>query len=91
VGRNNARLASVWLDEYYSQFYFARAKKRYNKDFGSNYGDVSSRLELKRRLNCSSFEWYLNHVVPDMINPIYSLAFGEVWTQKFLIPGLVEF
>jgi hypothetical protein len=43
VGRNNARLASVWLGEYYSQFYFARAKKRYNKD----YGDVSSRLELK--------------------------------------------
>ncbi|OXA52185.1 Polypeptide N-acetylgalactosaminyltransferase 5 [Folsomia candida] len=74
VKRNNARLAAVWLDEF-AHFYFVRAGRGQGLP---NYGDVSSRLALRRSLNCSSFDWYLKNVIPSMFNPKSALAYGEV-------------
>lgn len=50
-----------------------------------NYGDVSSRLALRRSLNCSSFDWYLKNVIPSMFNPKSALAYGEVLFYVILV------
>ena len=61
---NQKRLAEVWLDEYKEIIYNNHPHLR-NLDAG----DVSSRIELRKSLNCKDFGWYLKNVVPDMYVP----------------------
>ncbi|XP_038078195.1 polypeptide N-acetylgalactosaminyltransferase 13-like [Patiria miniata] len=64
--RNAMRVVEVWTDEYKENFYNRLPHLR-SKDFG----DVEDRRQLRQRLGCKSFEWYLKNVykelyVPDM-------------------------
>ncbi|KAG8443592.1 hypothetical protein GDO86_012120 [Hymenochirus boettgeri] len=61
MAHNSLRLAHVWMDEYKEQYLAVRPELR-NKD----YGDISDRLALRKRLNCKSFKWYLDNVYPEM-------------------------
>ncbi|KAF7273830.1 hypothetical protein GWI33_013480 [Rhynchophorus ferrugineus] len=71
---NLARVALVWLDEW-SNFYF-----KYNEQARSMKEDqnVSSRMELKKRLKCRSFEWYLDNVWPQHFFPKDNRFFGRI-------------
>lgn len=31
-----------------------------------NYGNITDRVELRKKLNCESFKWYLDNVYPEM-------------------------
>lgn len=33
---------------------------------GRDYGDISDRVALRKRLQCHSFRWYLDTVYPEM-------------------------
>ncbi len=72
VRKNTVRLAEVWLDEYKNYYY-----ERLQNELG-DFGDVSQRKELRKRLQCKSFSWYLQNVFPEQFIPGESLYYGEV-------------
>ncbi|XP_054163141.1 polypeptide N-acetylgalactosaminyltransferase 11-like [Oppia nitens] len=61
---NSLRVAHVWMDDY-KKFFFMQRPDASNK----SYGDISNRFKLRQRLNCKSFEWYLNNVYPELRLP----------------------
>jgi polypeptide N-acetylgalactosaminyltransferase len=69
--RNNMRLVEVWMDEYKEHYYAKRPgiKKR-------DYGDTSERMELRNKLQCKSFDWFLKHVYPELPLPNENLWHG---------------
>ncbi|XP_071340365.1 polypeptide N-acetylgalactosaminyltransferase 11 isoform X2 [Trachinotus anak] len=61
MAHNSLRLAHVWMDEYKEQYLSLRPELRER-----SYGDISERVELRKRLQCHSFRWYLDTVYPEM-------------------------
>lgn len=49
-----------------------------NYSMQGDYGDVSDRKDLRNRLGCKSFGWYLKTMLPDMKLPETALYSGEV-------------
>ena len=41
-------------------------------------GDISARVALRAELNCSSFQWFLDTVYPELEVPARAVAAGEV-------------
>ncbi|EDO45829.1 predicted protein [Nematostella vectensis] len=72
--KNFNRLAEVWMDEYKDLYYNKKPQAK-----NSDYGDISKRLELRKRLKCKSFKWYINNIYPDVQMPeLDPPARGEV-------------
>ncbi|KAM6278775.1 polypeptide N-acetylgalactosaminyltransferase 14 [Porphyrio hochstetteri] len=66
--KNTKRTAEVWMDEFKQYYYAARPAAQ-----GRPYGNVQSRAELRKRLKCHSFKWYLENVYPELRIPKESL------------------
>lgn len=52
-------MAEIWLDEYKKYYYqmVGDSKTR-------NYGDITERVDIRKRLKCKSFDWYIKNVYP---------------------------
>lgn len=72
--KNLVRLAEVWVDEY-AMYYYLRT----GFDKG-NFGDISSRVKLRKDLGCKSFEWYLENVYTNVKLPD-NFAEGCIWNR----------
>ncbi|XP_067106584.1 polypeptide N-acetylgalactosaminyltransferase 9-like [Osmerus mordax] len=78
--RNALRAAEVWMDDYKSHVYMAWNIPMSNP--GVDFGDVSDRVALRKKLRCRSFQWYLDNVYPEMRVYNTTRAYGEVRNNK---------
>lgn len=77
--RNNNRLVEVWMDEF-KEFYYAantgmhQMQKTKINQFTVKIvlasrkvppGNLTERFNLKKRLQCKNFRWYLDNIYPE--------------------------
>uniref|UniRef100_A0AAX7VRZ8 Polypeptide N-acetylgalactosaminyltransferase n=1 Tax=Astatotilapia calliptera TaxID=8154 RepID=A0AAX7VRZ8_ASTCA len=78
LAKNLKRVAEVWMDEYAEYVYQRRPEYRH-----LSAGDMTAQKELRTRLNCKSFKWFMNEVawdLPKHYPPVEppAAAWGEV-------------
>ncbi|XP_073424001.1 polypeptide N-acetylgalactosaminyltransferase 10 isoform X1 [Dendrobates tinctorius] len=83
LARNLKRVAEVWMDEYAEFIYQRRPDYRHLSP-----GDVASQKELRAKLNCQNFKWFMNKVawdLPKFYPPVEppAAAWGEIRNKKF--------
>ncbi|XP_051536548.1 polypeptide N-acetylgalactosaminyltransferase 10 [Myxocyprinus asiaticus] len=61
LARNLKRVAEVWMDEYAEYIYQRRPEYRH-----LSAGDVAVQKELRNRLNCKNFKWFMTEVAWDL-------------------------
>ncbi|KAJ8916512.1 hypothetical protein NQ315_000154 [Exocentrus adspersus] len=77
-GINTARLAHVWMDEY-KRFFFMHQPGLENNPI---VGDLTHRKQLRQKLRCKSFKWYLDNVYPEKFVPDENVqAYGQARTE----------
>jgi len=79
LDRNDKRVATVWLGgEYASMF----TKMRFLEDI--DIGDVSEREAIKAKLQCKSFDWFLQNICLHTYIPDFSPKFMSLQSTRSL-------
>ncbi|KAF5285214.1 hypothetical protein FQR65_LT13329 [Abscondita terminalis] len=74
-GINTARLAHVWMDDYKRLFFMHQPGLENNPIVG----DLTHRKQLRKKLRCKSFRWYLDNIYPEKFIPDERVfAYGQV-------------
>jgi len=65
IQRNKLRTAAIWMDDYQKLVQYATPPL----PASMSLGDLSDRIDLRKRLGCRNFQWYIDNVVPNMFVP----------------------
>lgn len=75
---NYKRVIETWFDEKYKEFFYTREPMARFLDMG----DITQQLALKERLNCKSFQWFMDNIAYDVLEKYPELPpnlhFGEL-------------
>lgn len=74
--KNYQRVAEVWMDEFKDQYYLR------TKTSKGDIGDISSRVRLRKKLQCKSFQWYMDNVYPEMFMASKAVMVGELRNKQ---------
>lgn len=74
IWRNVRRVIDVWTDEYANYLHHS-----IHGLLGTDPGDISGRIALRKKLNCKPFKWYLENIFTHSRFPL-----------KFFFVGLVS-
>ncbi|XP_023669415.2 polypeptide N-acetylgalactosaminyltransferase 3 [Paramormyrops kingsleyae] len=78
IARNQVRLAEVWMDDY-KEIFYRRNPQAFQMSKEKSFGDISRRVDLRQRLQCKSFSWFLENIYPEVFLPdLNPLKFGSV-------------
>ncbi|RWS11300.1 polypeptide N-acetylgalactosaminyltransferase 5-like isoform X1 [Dinothrombium tinctorium] len=70
---NSARILETWMDDYRMFFY-----NLYPDAVRKDRGNTAPRREMRERLGCKSFTWYLENVYPESTFPLYYKFLGQI-------------
>ncbi|RZF44444.1 hypothetical protein LSTR_LSTR002217 [Laodelphax striatellus] len=74
---NYKRVIETWFDDKYKEFFYTREPLARYLDTG----DISQQLELKERLKCKSFQWYMENVAYDVFDKFPELPPNLHWGE----------
>ncbi|XP_017782077.1 PREDICTED: polypeptide N-acetylgalactosaminyltransferase 5 isoform X2 [Nicrophorus vespilloides] len=77
VLHNAARVAEVWMDEWKDFYYAMNPGAR-----SVPVGDVTARKNLRDKLQCKTFRWYLEHVYPESQMPLDYYYLGDIRNEE---------
>lgn len=77
IETNYKRVIEVWFDDEYKKYFYTRIPlaKYYDAE------DISEQLELKKRLNCKSFDWFMKNVASDVFKDFPKLPPNVHWGE----------
>jgi polypeptide N-acetylgalactosaminyltransferase len=82
--RNTKRAAEVWMDEYKHYYYAAVPSSK-----AISAGSLNNRLELREKLKCKPFKWYLDNVYPELQVPSKKdISFGVFQQDSYCMDTL---
>lgn len=73
---NYKRVVEVWMDEYKEYFYTREPLARQY-----DAGDISEQIELRNKLQCKSFKWYMENVAYDVLDKFPLLPKNLYWGE----------
>ena len=85
VAYNLMRVAETWMDGFRKYFYAAsRTWPERRRDLTKDdWASIQERIELRKKLQCKSFDWFMHHIMPYVETPpIEAVYYGEIESTR---------
>ncbi|CAF1475767.1 unnamed protein product [Adineta steineri] len=85
ISKNHKRVAAVWMDEYAEYIY-----KRDTHMKNLNPGNIQKQLQLRKKLKCKSFKWFMENVAYDLVQTYPPVALPPYAIRSMATPLCID-